>query len=245
MKVGEDPALKQVARSDAFAAVRKEVARRFPQAFRGGGSRIQTGLAGLDAVLGGGLLPGSFGEWVAAAPSSGGTSMIGTLIDTARRWGRLIALVDGADAFDPRMAWEPNRRAEGFLWVRSGDAPKTIRAADLLLRDPHFGVVVMDLRGLPERVVRRSVRPAQWYRLQRLAGARGVILILLAARPLAQGVHYRLYLRQSHRMEDFETPREHLLERIAFRVAGESVGVEELTETASMEEGRFLAREMV
>ncbi len=206
-----------------FADVVREVEGRFPEAFGGRELRFSSGVAGVDAALGGGLCRGRLYEWVASAPSSGGSLLVRSLIGAARQEGFLLALVDAADAFDVETADGVEGPSRGFLWARADGAGPAARVADLVLRDPHFGIVVMDLRGVDRRGLFRGIRPAQWYRLQRLAGARGAVLIVLTAVPVAQGVHRRLRLGSSFRLEDFEVPQTVLTERLGFAVAGDVV----------------------
>lgn len=215
-------------KGQAFAEVVREVRGRFPEAFGVRDAFVSTGLEGLDAALGGGLCRGRFYEWVATVPSSGGTLLVGVLIAVARRTGSLLALVDAANAFDPECADGVGGPSEGFVWVRAEGPEKAVRGVDVLLRDPHFGIVVVDLRGFRRGELQRAVRPAQWYRLQRLAGARGAVLVLLTAVPVAQGVHRRLYLRQRFRLYDLERSREELIAQLAFGIAGETVEVRDV-----------------
>ena len=65
--------------------------------------RWPTGLAELDRLLGGGFPAGRIGE-IAGPASSGRTSLLLRLLAATTAGGESVALVDGANAFDPASA---------------------------------------------------------------------------------------------------------------------------------------------
>lgn len=126
---------------------------------------MATGLGAFDEALGGGLDAGAFTEVVSSASGGGGQLLTAALIDATRRARQRLALLDAADAFDVDAF--TNAQLAHLVWLRGGGALKPFwLAADILLRDANFAVVVMDLRLLPERELRR-VPATTWYRLQR------------------------------------------------------------------------------
>ncbi|MBI2526653.1 MAG: hypothetical protein HYV93_11775 [Candidatus Rokubacteria bacterium] len=137
----------------------------------------------VDLLLGAfprGRLSEIVGPW-----SSGGESLLLALLARATTRGRLAALVDGADAFDPAAAAAAGADLSSFLWVRcGGDTLRALRAADLLARCPGFAVVALDL---DERLLsrRQPVPPAAWRRLQRAVEGSGAALVLRASRHVA------------------------------------------------------------
>jgi hypothetical protein len=172
---------------------------------RGRPGCIATGIPGLDAALGGGLTRGRIVE-VTGTRSSGRLSLTLALLSRAMHAGEPAALIDAADALDPR-ALHPDDRAR-LLWVRPGDVLTALRCADLLLDAGGFALVALYLVGVPpvrERDVararahaarprdpmhttrdavavtgRRGVGSAAWARLaQRAERARAGVLVVL------------------------------------------------------------------
>jgi hypothetical protein len=136
-----------------------------------------------DLVLGAfpqGQLSEIVGPW-----SSGGRSLLLALLARTTAEGRLAALVDTADAFDPTGAEAAGADLSSLLWVRcGGDALRALRAADLLARCPGFAVVVLDLgEGLSGW--RQPVSPVAWRRLQRAVEGSGAVLVLRTSRHVA------------------------------------------------------------
>ena len=132
---------------------------------------LSTGVAALDALLGGGLHRGELCELV-APPSAGGTALLRAALGSAARAGELCALVDPADALDPRGAAEAGLDLRRLLWVRPGSLAHALRAVELLL-EARFALVALDLGSL-EPPPRRAARPFGAYddRAQYLAGER-------------------------------------------------------------------------
>ena len=155
---------------------------------------LSTGVAALDALLGGGLHRGELCELV-APPSAGGTALLRAALGSAARAGELCALVDPADALDPRGAAEAGLDLRRLLWVRPGSLAHALRAVELLL-EARFALVALDLGSLeppPHRAARpfegvelvRHERkldrpgPSPWARLSRKAERyRGALLVL-------------------------------------------------------------------
>jgi hypothetical protein len=62
----------------------------------------------------------------------------------------------------------PNSILRQLLWMRCTKALEAVKAADLLLRDGNFPLVIVDLiLNSPEEL--RKIPQTTWYRLQRLA----------------------------------------------------------------------------
>ncbi len=137
----------------------------------------------VDLLLGAfpqGQLSEIVGPW-----SSGGQSLLLALLARTTAGGRLVALVDAADAFDPAAAATAGADLSALLWVRcGGDMRRALGAADLLARCPGFAVVALDLgEGLLAR--RQPVSPMAWRRLQRAVEGSGAALVLRASRHVA------------------------------------------------------------
>src|ERR1041384_1868500 len=89
-----------------------------------------TGIARLDALLHGGLAQGATTELVAAKTGSGSALLIKSLLRQIHATNQFVALIDGADSFDP-AALEPDVLSR-LLWVRCAGAGGAPPAAGLL-----------------------------------------------------------------------------------------------------------------
>ena len=175
-------------------ALRQLLSERFPQPPRSRSGLLPTGLAGLDHALAGGLRGGQLTELVSEAPSSGGQSVLAGLLTATRRARVRLALVDGADGFDPAAI--PPDCLRHLVWVRCENSDQAFAAADILVRDGNYAAVVLDVRGLPERSLRRT--PASvWYRLQRAAESGSAAVLVQTDFPLVPAVPWRLRLDKS------------------------------------------------
>src|SRR6185503_2371042 len=125
---------------------------------------FRTGQELIDSTLGG-LPKAAITEISSPSQSAGSASLITDFVEAAADSGYFIALIDGRDSFDPA----PLRRSalRHLLCVRCGEAVEAFKAADLLLRDGNFPVVVLDLvLNMPNEF--RRIPSTSWYRLQRL-----------------------------------------------------------------------------
>ena len=91
-----------------------------------------TGLPDLDALIGGGLPRGQISE-ITGEASSGGTSVILSLLAEATERGEVVAYIDVSDCLDPLSAASAGVKLERLLWVRCGQAggvqfPASLRA---------------------------------------------------------------------------------------------------------------------
>ncbi len=152
---------------------------------------LPTGLAPLDAALGGGLSRGHLHE-IVAPPGAGGTALVRAALASATQAGENCALIDPGDALDVSACGIDFGR---LLWVRPHDPVQALRAAEIAL-EARFALVVLDLgdvsvlpppkqpRGII-RVVRFEKKPASpgaspWARLARRAEKHGGVLLTLA-----------------------------------------------------------------
>ena len=144
-----------------------------------GGRRHPTGLADVDALLGGGFPAGRLCE-IAGSLSSGRTSLALALLAQATRAGEWTAFVDVANAFDPSSAHAAGVALPHVLWVRPQDSRQAARACARLLELRGFALIALDLP--PPRQL--ALPPAAWQRLARAAAASGTSLIVLSEQRL-------------------------------------------------------------
>lgn len=112
--------------------------------------RLPTGLAALDAALGGGLPRGRVTE-LAGARSTGRTGLACQIAAAATHAGETIAWVDPEDALEPETAAAVGIALDRTLWVRPRGVADALRATEILLRAGGFGLVVLDLGAAPKR----------------------------------------------------------------------------------------------
>ena len=135
------------------------------------GQRLSIGTAGLDAALGGGLVRGQVHE-IVAAQSAGGTALLWAALAAALGGGELCALIDPADAFDPRGARAAGLELRRLLWVRPTTLSQALRATEIAL-EARFALVALDLAD-----ARTTTQP--WARLARRAEKQGSALLVLS-----------------------------------------------------------------
>src|SRR5256885_6706492 len=148
--------------------LRKALSERFPARSVPAASALTTGLRFLDRASGGGLPKSAITELITPRPSAGSASLVHALLRSAQRDRHFVALIDGADSFDPGSS--ENSALRHLLWVRCRKAFDAIKAADFLLRDGNFPLVIVDL-VLNSAGELRKIPQTSWYRLQRLVKA--------------------------------------------------------------------------
>ena len=209
----------------SVADLRQLLAARFPGKTWKPGGFVPTGVRALDEALDGGLPSGRLTELVVAAPGGGGQSVLAQLLVSTRASRQRVALVDGADAFAPEAL--PADALRHLVWVRCLKLEQAMAAADIVVRDGNFAVVVLDLCGCAVRDLRRT--PATvWHRLHRAAQSGGAVLVK-TSQPIVPAVHWRLVLRAPHTLADRRLTREEIVERLEVEIArGHAEVAEEL-----------------
>jgi hypothetical protein len=182
--------------------LRKFLAERFPQGRVATNSRLRTGLDLLDEVSGGGLPKGMITELISPQISAGSASLIHALIRLAERDRYFVALVDGEDSFDPQ-ALEAGCLGH-LLWVRCFKAMEAIKAADLLLRDGNFALVIVDLIFNPATEL-RQIPQTNWYRLQRLVESAATACLVLTRHSLVSSAQLKIVLENSWTLQTLES----------------------------------------
>jgi hypothetical protein len=145
---------------------------------------LPTGVAEVDAALGG-LPRGALTE-ICGAASSGRTSLLLSVLAQATSRQEVCALIDTTDALDPASAAAAGIDLGRLLWVRCGGSiPHALTAADWLTGGGGFGVVALDLAGVPSENLRR-IPLSSWYRLRRAVENTPAALVFLEPEPWAK-----------------------------------------------------------
>jgi hypothetical protein len=222
--------------------LRNLLANRFPSAPAPAEIRLITGLASLDQAIGGGLPKGAITELISPQISAGSASLIHALLKvdlaaetpaclTGSPWDEAIrlaarmsvlqpvALIDGRDSFDPCSLGDPCLRQ--LLWVRCTKALEAIKAADLLLRDGNFPLVILDLvLNSPEEL--RKIPQMSWYRLQRLVELAPTACLVLTRQGIVSSAQLKIVLENSWELHHLEG--ENAMARLRFRVQRSHLG---------------------
>jgi len=190
-----------MAMSGKILDLRNLLATRFPQAQMLVGTRLITGLASFDQPIGGGLPKGAITELISPRGSAGSASLIHALIHGAYRDKYFVALIDGRDSFDPCAL--ANSILRQVLWMRCTKALEAVKAADLLLRDGNFPLVIVDLilNSLEEL---RKIPQTTWYRLQRLVESVPTVCLVLTQYEMVSSAQLKLVLENSWNLETLE-----------------------------------------
>jgi len=205
-----------MAMSGRIVDLRNLLANRFPSAPAPAGTRLITALASLDQAIGGGLPKGAITELISPQISAGSASLIHALLQAAHRNRYFLALIDGRDSFDPSASGRPGNGCLSYLlWVRCTKALEAIKAADLLLRDGNFPLVIVDLvLNAPEEL--RKIPQTSWYRLQRLVESAPTACLVLTRLGMVSSAQVKIVLENSWTLEGFE--EENAISRVRIRV---------------------------
>jgi hypothetical protein len=97
-----------------------------------------------------------------------------------------------------------NAWLQQLLWVRCSKAFEGVKAADLLLRDGNFPLVIVDLvlNGTDEL---RKIPQTNWYRLQRLVEMVPTACLVLTRYEMVSSAQLKLILENSWDIQTFET----------------------------------------
>ena len=175
--------------SDKVVALRRLLDERFPAAHPRESRLIPTGVLAVDQLLAGGLVTGTLTEFVSAVPSGGSQLSVGSLLLSTRLARQRMALVDAAGAFD--LTGLDDDAVAHLVWVRCATLSESWRAADLVARDPNYAVIVIDVRGFPERELLRT-KDSVWVRLQRAAEHAETAIVVQTTTPLVPNAAMRL-----------------------------------------------------
>ena len=181
----------------------------FPHPSLAAATRLVTRLPLLDKPIGGGLPRNAITELISPQTSAGSALLIRALIQSACHDNYFLALIDGHDSFDP--CGLDNAWLQYLLWVRCSKASEAVKAADLLLRDGNFPLVIVDLfLNGPEEL--RKIPQTNWYRLQRLVEVLPTACLILTRYEMVGSAQLKLVLENSWDIQSFE--REDALSRL-------------------------------
>jgi len=210
-----------------ITALRSLVDSRFPASVRKPAGGVRTGVPAIDDALGGGLAAGRLTELVSQEPGTGGQLVLTRLLETTRTERQRVALVDVADGFSPEAV--PTDALRHLVWVRPTKLTEALAAADLLVRDGNYAVVVLDLRGIAQRSL-LGIPKTQWHRLQRAAESRPAAVLVQTTVGLVPAVPWRLILSTTHGVGVRRVPQGKLLDQLGVqRVRGHAALAEEMT----------------
>jgi hypothetical protein len=190
-----------MAASGKIIDLRKLLAERFPHPPATAATHLVTGLSFLDESSGGGLPRRAITELMSPRKSAGSASLIHALLKAAHRDNYFLALIDGRDSFDP--CGLNNTSLRHLLWVRCSKASEAIKAADLLLRDGNFLLVIVDLVLNPPEELRK-IPQTNWYRLQRLVELAPTACLVLSPCQMVGSAQLKLVLESSWNLENLE-----------------------------------------
>lgn len=204
--------LPRPAAAPSIVDLRKLLAARFPQQTFPRATHIAPGISAIDEAVGG-LPKGGITEVVSPHTSAGSAWLISALLGAAHRDGYFLALVDGGDSFDP----EPlgNARLRNLLWIRCTRAIDAVKAADLLLRDGNFPLVILDLVLNATDELRR-IPQTHWYRLQRLVEPAPMAFVVLTRRSMISSAQLKIVLENQWTLKDLA--HDYVSECLKFRV---------------------------
>jgi hypothetical protein len=172
-----------ILRSQIEADLRGRVASPFAYRDRNAFELVSTGIAEMDAVVGG--LPRGAMTEICGAACSGRTSLLLSALASRTAEGEACALVDARDNFDPLTGNAAGIALRKLLWVRCQNIDQALRATDLLIQAGGFGMVAVDLSDVPTRTVRQVPLNA-WFRFRRAVEDTPTILLLLEQEPHAK-----------------------------------------------------------
>src|SRR5438876_3970152 len=165
-------------------------------------THLFTDLPLLDKRTGGGLPRGGITELISPRTSAGSASLIHAFIRGAYRDNYFVALIDGHDSFDP--CGFDNVLLQHLFWIRCSKASEAIKAADLLLRDGNFPLVIVDLvLNAPEQL--RKIPQTTWYRLQRLIELAPTVCLVLSRYEMVGSAQLKPLLENSWNLDTFYT----------------------------------------
>ena len=200
-----------MAASRQIIDLRNLLAERFqhPPAHAGG----QISIPLLGRASDGGLGKGAITEIISPNTSAGSALLIHNLLQIAQRDRFFLALIDGRDSFDVQSV--DATTLQHLLWVRCEKATEAIKAADFLLRDGNFPLVILDLVLNTVEELRR-IPATSWYRLQRLVEPAPTAFVVLSRHNMVASARTKIVLENRWTLPDLS--RDNPGARLHFKV---------------------------
>jgi hypothetical protein len=148
-------------------------------------------LAGLDPAWPDGLAKGALTEIIAGS-NSGSAGLMHALLYCAAKENQIVALIDGADSLEVGQLGE--KILSRLLWVRCCSTAEVTKAADLVLRDQNFSLVLIDLKMNPVAQLRK-IPATVWHRWQRLIENTATVCVVCTPHTLVSATRRRVILR--------------------------------------------------
>jgi hypothetical protein len=153
----------------------------------------------LERAVDGGLHKGAITEIISPNTSAGSALFIHSLLQIAQRDRFFLALIDGRDSFDVQSV--DAGTLQHLLWVRCEKATEAIKAADFLLRDGNFPLVILDFVLNPAEELRR-IPATSWYRLQRLVEPAPTAFVVMSRHNMVASARTKIVLENRWRLPD-------------------------------------------
>lgn len=152
-----------------------------------------------------------------------------SLLGQQRRRQGYTVLLDSHDRFDP--ASPQGKLLDTLLWVRRVPPARMLAAADLVLRDDTFGLVILDWRGCQPGLL-RSFPLSSWYRLQGLGRQKAAVCVVFTPEPGVPCAQTRIELTRPHRLTALEQERTALLATLSWQTTRDRRPVSGVTRVA-------------
>ena len=151
---------------------------------------------------------------VLGEPSTGRTALAHSLLATATKGGEIAAFIDCTDAFDPASSRKAGTDLGKLLWVQCGHRLESaLKAADLILHNGGFGLILLDLCDAPPAALQR-VPTSYWFRFQRAVENTPTIFLILARQSVARSSSARQLTLQQQRLHWRGHPPFQTIERL-------------------------------
>lgn len=198
-----------MAATQRIIELRNLLAERFQQPPALTGGQIKVPL--LERTSEGGLRKGAITEIISPNPSAGSALLIHNLLQIAQRDRFFLALIDGSDSFDIY----DSGALQHLLWVRCEKAREAVKAADFLLRDGNFPLVILDL-VLNTMDELRRIPASNWYRLQRLVEPTPTAFVVISRHNMVASARTKIVLENRWSLSDLSL--EHPSTQLHFKV---------------------------
>jgi hypothetical protein len=174
-----------------------------------------TGFTQIDNPLRGGLPKGALTEIVTQQLFSGSATLIRHFLSRAACENQIIAFIDGNDSLEVTQIEQTV--LSRTLWIRCRDANKALQAADLILRDNNFPLVLLDLKSNPESQLRK-IPSTTWYRFQRLIEETATVCLVYTPRILVSPAQVRINFHSRFSLDMLENSTAEIFRRFKLDV---------------------------